>query len=315
LVYVYTKPSGGWSYATQNRKLQAEYPEQYAFLGDLRSLAIVGSTVAAGDRSLHEVDVWTEPDAGWGAEGTQLSITPTGTIPDPDGDANDEFGSTLVSDGVRLGVTSEHATGAGAVLLYTEPTAGWSQASNAPPIRVTSPSPQAGANFGDYLAMTANLLVIAANNQTVDGLAGAGEVFLYAAARPSLSSVRQSHKKWTLGKHAPHTNAAHPPTGGTTFSFILNEAATVTLKFTEKNSHGKYATKHSITVHAKAGTTKEYVDGPLGAGKKLTATTKRPGHCKVAITAVNANGISATKTLTFTVKAKPKPKPKHTKKH
>jgi hypothetical protein len=302
LIYVYTKPSEGWTDATQNRKLQAEYPEQYAFIGGLRGLAVVGNTVAATDESLHEVDMWTEPDAGWGAEGTQQSVIPTGAIPDPDGAANDNFGGTLVSDGVRLGVTSNRAKGVGAVLLYTEPTTGWSQASSAPPIRVPSPTPQTGSNFGGYLAMTANVLVVAANNQSVNGQANAGEEFLYAAARPALSSVKQSHKKWTLGKHTRHTNVKHKPSGGTTFSFSLNEAATVTLKFTEKNKHGHYDTKHTITVHAKAGTTREYVDGPLGAGKKLTATKHHPGHCKVAITATNANGISATKTLSFEVK-------------
>jgi hypothetical protein len=304
LVYVFTKPTAGvWASTTQNRKLEAQYPEMNAFLATRGGVAVIGNTVAATDHSLNEVDVWTEPAAGWGAAGTAAAIDPTGAIPDPDGDSNDQFGSNLTSDGVRLGVTSAGAQSyAGALLLYTEPVGTWSQASSDTPVRVTSPDPQPGAFFAYSAAVTSDLVVANAPDQTVNGQTQAGEDFLFAAARPALSAVKQSHKKWTLGKHTHHTNVKHKPSGGTTFSFSLNEAATVTLKFTEKNKHGHYDTKHTITVHAKAGTTKEYVDGPLGAGKKLTATTHKPGHCKVAITAVNANGISATKTLSFEVK-------------
>jgi hypothetical protein len=300
--------------ATQNRKLEAENPEVNAFVGGRYSVAVIGNYVAATDHDLNEVDIWTEPTAGWGAEGTSAPITSNAAIPDPDGNSSDQFGATVTTDGTRLAVTSPDASSfAGAMFIYTEPAGTWSQVASETPVRVTAPAPQADAKFGYSAVLTSQLLVAGEPELPVNGVASAGEVFVVSPARPALSSVKQSHKTWTLGKHTHHTNVKHKPSGGTTFSFTLNEAATVTLKFTEKNKHGHYDTKHSITVHAKAGTTREYVDGPLGAGKKLTATTHKPGHCKVAITATNANGISTTKTLSFEVK-KAKPKPKH-KKH
>ena len=74
------------------------------------------------------------------------------------------------------------------------------------------------------------------------------------------------------------------------------------------DTKGHYGRKGTITIHAKAGTTKEYVDGSLGHGKKLTALKKgkknKPTHYKVAIVASSASGISATSTLSFTVKHK-----------
>jgi hypothetical protein len=111
--------------------------------------------------------------------------------------------------------------------------------------------------------------------------------------------VKQSHTSWKLGTHSPATNPAHAPKGGTRFSFDRNEAATVTMAFTEKDKHGKDVAKGTVTIHATAGTTHEYIAGKLGHGDKLTV-----GKAKVTITATNENGISSKKALSFTV-AKP----------
>jgi hypothetical protein len=137
---------------------------------------------------------------------------------------------------------------------------------------------------------------------------------------PALSSFRQSHRRWRLGsKLAKISRAAHTPVG-TTFSFGLSEAATVTLAFgrhvagriekrhgktrcvalTKQNNHHRACTR-TVTVgklrlSAHPGKDKVSFQGRISARKKLTA-----GTYTVTITATNADGSSAPRKLTFTI--------------
>ena len=116
-------------------------------------------------------------------------------------------------------------------------------------------------------------------------------------APPSVSEFKQSASKWREQNAAPlpGKHAKQPPVG-TTFSFDLNEAAKVTLVFTESAS--KHTTKAgSIGLSAHKDRDEVHFTGRLSAKEELKA-----GAYKVTITAVNAKRErSASRSLSFTI--------------
>jgi PKD repeat protein len=144
---------------------------------------------------------------------------------------------------------------------------------------------------------------------------------------PKLSGVSETAKSWREGKALPlgvtklpkagkpGSGSGHPPVG-TTFSFSLSEAATVTLTFTKPVSGRKVAGRcvaptaankkdrpctrqvlaGAFTVSGKAGGNHLLFDGPISKHTKLA-----PGSYTVTITASTGGGRSAPATLHFTI--------------
>ncbi len=144
---------------------------------------------------------------------------------------------------------------------------------------------------------------------------------------PKLSDVSETAKSWREGKALPlgvtklpkagkpGSGSGHPPVG-TTFSFSLSEAATVTLTFTKPVSGRKVAGRcvaptaankkdrpctrqvlaGTFTVSGKAGGNHLLFDGPISKHTKLA-----PGSYTVTITAATGGGRSAPATLHFTI--------------
>jgi hypothetical protein len=137
---------------------------------------------------------------------------------------------------------------------------------------------------------------------------------LLKLVRPTISTVRQSQSSWGLGSRLAHITKNKPPVG-TTFSFALNEPATVKFAFTQKaaghnvggtciaqtntNRHG-HARKPAVTCGAlkftgHAGTNKVSFQGRISRAKKL-----QPGTYTLIITATNILS-SSPKQLSFTI--------------
>jgi hypothetical protein len=138
-----------------------------------------------------------------------------------------------------------------------------------------------------------------------------------SAVRPIVSNLTQSAARWREGSALAHiSRTGKKPPRGTTFSFALNEAATVSLSFTQpaagrsvgghcvaltKHNRSKHACRRTVTVgaltlqgHASADHVR--FDGRLSAAKKL-----KPGRYTLVLTA-SAGGLSSTpRSLTFTI--------------
>ncbi len=133
---------------------------------------------------------------------------------------------------------------------------------------------------------------------------------------PTIQNARQSATRWREGNQLPHASRAKPPTG-TTFSFSLNEPATVTLTFTQRirgrRAGGKCvaqttknrrqpactrtATAGTLTFTGHSGTDAVVFQGRISSTKKL-----KPGRYTLAITATgSAGGRSAPQSLSFTI--------------
>ncbi len=137
---------------------------------------------------------------------------------------------------------------------------------------------------------------------------------------PSLSSLSETAKTWREGNALAHISSKKRTTKklplGTTFSFALNEPASVTFMFTEpangrklgkrcvaqtaKNKHKPRCTRTltagTITFSAHAGTNKVHFEGLISKHTKL-----KPGSYTLLVTATASGKRSTTETLKFTI--------------
>ncbi len=136
---------------------------------------------------------------------------------------------------------------------------------------------------------------------------------------PVLSGVRESAKKWREGKKLAQISRKHKkkqPPVGSTFSFSLSEAASVTFTFTQrvrgrevghncvaktrKNAKRKSCrrtvTAGTLTFTAHAGTNKVVFQGRVSHRRKLAR-----GRYTLVISGSNSAGRSASKSLSFTI--------------
>jgi hypothetical protein len=293
LAYLYKQPPSGWADATQDVTLETAG----ASAGDFSagSVAIDGTTVvvsSAADDTHGKVGsgaayVFNDPIS----HGTALARSDA-TLTAPDPAAGNGFGAPVVIQGRHiavgeLGLTIGTTANAGAAYLFTKPAGAWTSSHAA--AKLTPPHPTSDEYYGSVALDGRDLAVGAADA----GAKQQGETYLYAPARPTISGLGESKKRWKLGHHKPAINPSHKPHGGAKFSFRLNEAAKVTLTFAERHHH-HYRTVGTVTFAAKAGKQRVYIDGRLRHDKRL-----RAGKCNVSVTAHNANGAVTSKALHF----------------
>jgi hypothetical protein len=113
--------------------------------------------------------------------------------------------------------------------------------------------------------------------------------------RPEVQNARQTATRWREGNRLAATSRAKTPTG-TTFSFSLNEQATVAFSFTQR-VRGHTVTAGGLTFTGHSGTNKVKFQGRISSAKKL-----KPGRYTLAITATDSAGVhSAPSSLSFTI--------------
>ena len=125
-----------------------------------------------------------------------------------------------------------------------------------------------------------------------------------ATARPTLSKLRQSNRRWRRGsavvKASSLATGSHATRGksaplGTTFSFSLNESARVSFSFAIRNGK-RYKSEGVLTVSGRRGSNRVAFQGRLSGRKEL-----KPGHYKLTVTATQGGQRSKTHSLKFTL--------------
>jgi len=110
-----------------------------------------------------------------------------------------------------------------------------------------------------------------------------------------VQDVRQSTARWRRGSRLATVSRARTPIG-TTFSFSLNDQATVTFSFTRR-AGGRTVTAGTLTFTGHAGTNKVAFQGRVSPRKKL-----KLGRYTLVVTATDPAGArSAPKSLSFTI--------------
>ncbi len=133
---------------------------------------------------------------------------------------------------------------------------------------------------------------------------------------PGVQNVRQSATRWREGSRLAHNDRAKTPTG-TTFSFSLNEQATVSFSFAQivggrrgahsclarahehaqRKSCSYTATRGTLSFTGHSGTNKVVFAGRISRTDKL-----KPGRYELTITATNSAGQHSTPvSLSFTI--------------
>jgi hypothetical protein len=258
---------------------------------DQRGVARPGGT--ACDIGAYEVVAPTIANVGGSPTGTSsATLSATVTAEDPTATVQFQYGTTTA---YGSSTTPQTATGLSPVALLAH------VASLSPGttyhFRVTATSPDGTSASADRTFTTTTTSVAA------------------AAGAPVLTGVAESNRRWREGTRLASIAKRAPV--GTTFSFTLNEAASVSFSFTQavggrkvkgkcvaqtkKNGH-KHACKRTVTrgalsLAAHAGTNKAIFQGRVSHSLKL-----KPGTYSLVITAKNSAGQrSAPVRLSFTV--------------
>ncbi len=347
--YVFSVPSSGTKSANQSAELTASDGGEGDYLG--QAVAVAGSTVVAGtpyqnvgaNKRQGAAYVFAMPAAGWASAAQSAELTGAGdTEGESLGVAVAVSGSTVVAGADQYKVGSILP---GAVEVFELPP---------PTIAIVSPANHATYTQGQSvpaayscaasapatLTACAGLLPSGAPVDTAtlgthtftvnatdsDGATTSQSVTytVVAPPTPTITALKQSHSAWREGsklaqvsaRKAPRKTKKAPPLG-TTFSFSLNEQATVHFSFTglaggrkvrgrcvaqtKKNRRAR-ACKRTVTVGTltfagHSATNKVVFDGRISRSQKL-----KPSHYTLIVTATNAQGrTSKPQQLSFTI--------------
>jgi YVTN family beta-propeller protein len=148
-------------------------------------------------------------------------------------------------------------------------------------------------------------------------VAAAGTNLVTGPARPALTRVSQSARRWKTGTTLPQISRRRRLPVGTTFRFTLNEAARVRFAYTQarpgrrvgrrcvpltKRNKSRRACKRTVTAgvltfNGQRGANRVRFKGRITRRKKL-----RPGRYTLVMTARDAGGVaSAPRRLSFTI--------------
>jgi hypothetical protein len=347
-VYVFVKPAAGWKDATQTAKLTDSDGALF-----VHGVAIAGDRIIAGAFQLGApdtpvqgaADVFVKPPGGW------HDATQTEKLTNPDtGTDTGYFGYSVALSGNLAVVgaptqTVGQTTAQGAIHVLGPP----------PTITIGTPADGAtftqgeliGASFSCTAPVGATITTCAGpiangaaidtsapgphtftvNTLDTDGVAATRTVsYTVMAARgsagptshpPSITAVRQSSPVWRPGRKLALIASAHKPPVGTTFSFTLDQAATVTLRFTRHapgRSRGGRCTKPAannkraprctrslaagaLRITGHSGRNRVHFEGRISRSHQLT-----PGRYTLQITATNVAGQHASgQALRFTI--------------
>jgi len=168
LLYVFTKPTGGWTNMTQTAELTTSNGYEYDDFGE--NVAVSANTILAaicGCSQLGTAYVFVEPSNGW------TDMTQTATLTASDGEMADGFGASvsLSSDTAVVGSPGHNVSGA--AYVFIEPEGGWTNATQNAELESTS----SGISFsGDAVSIDGQVVVAGAPNSFHSD--GAAPVFI-----------------------------------------------------------------------------------------------------------------------------------------
>ena len=162
-VYVFVRPSSGWTTTTETAQLTASNGHSLDEFGS--PVAIYGDTIVVG-AVLHDANgfgagsvyVFVRPDSGWSSD------TETAQLHATDAETNANFGFSVAISGDTIAVGSlrdpDDASDGGAVYVYVEPASGWNDVDET--IKLTAYDTTNYNLLGYSIALDGNTLVSSA---------------------------------------------------------------------------------------------------------------------------------------------------------
>jgi hypothetical protein len=197
VVYVYVKPSGGWTNMTETATLSASdgyFGEGFGF-----SVAIDGNTVAVGAISCSgsgnfangEAYVFVKPASGW------TNMTETGILSDSDGLGCDYYGYSVGVSGNTVAVGKPNdgfnpPNGFGSAYVFVEPAGGW--ANMAQTAELTTSDRVVGDGLGTAVAVSGDTVVVGAPAARNSSQQDAGGAYVYVKPATGWVNMSQTAK-------------------------------------------------------------------------------------------------------------------------
>jgi hypothetical protein len=330
-VWVFTRSGSAWT--QEGSKLTGGGESGNGAFGVGVALSSDGNTALIGgwqdNGEAGAAWVFTRSGSTWTQQGSKL------TGGEEIGAGSFGGGVALSSDGntALIGGLADNSE-AGAAWVFTRSGSTWTQKGS----KLTGGEEIGKGRFGDHAALSSdgNTALIGGNADNSE--AGAAWVFAnpppavqigatpttttttatLAPARPTITNASQSHRSWREGKALASFSRKHKRAPlGTTFSFTLNEQASVSFAFTQqlggrkvngkcvaqtnknrrKRACNRAVTRGTLSFTGHAGTNKVFFQGRTSRTKKL-----KPGSYTLVITATNGTGQhSSPKRLSFTI--------------
>jgi len=194
-VYVFTEPRGGWHNETQTAKLTASDAGPGDNLG--ATVAISGNVIASGapaatingNQIQGAVYLFTEPKGGWHDE------TQTAKLTASDGAAGDFLGNALAMSGrtviaAATGATVNGNQLEGAAYVFTEPSGGWRDETQAAKLTASDGLPY--ELFGNSAAISGNVIMIGSDSPDYGGNPGLGAAYIFVRPRSGWQDATQT---------------------------------------------------------------------------------------------------------------------------
>ena len=178
-VYVFSRPSGGWTNATQTAQLKASHPADGDGLG--AALGLSGDTIVAGAPNIFaesngEADVFTRPAGGW------VNATETARLTASDGEIYDFLGGSVAISGdtIVLGAVND-AIGSnqyqGSAYVYVRPAGGWVTAPQT--AKLTASDGADSDALGASVAIDGDTIIAGAPYDDVPGGVDQGSAYVF----------------------------------------------------------------------------------------------------------------------------------------
>ena len=301
MTYLFTPAGGGWTNATQTEELSASDGTGGDRLGS--SVAIFEKTIATG-APFHVASYVSKGEARV-REGTVYAFTP----PAPGTSA----------PGITI---SSPANGASYTVGLDSIFAEYKCSAPAPAIVTSCTGTVENGAFIDTSTLGSHTFTVTTTDS--EGISKSKSVtytvvgvqHITLSKRPTLSGVGEKAKTWREGNALAHISANRQSPLGTTFSFSLNEPASVTFEFTQSTSGRKVGktcvaqtaknkNKHSctrtvvagtLTFSARSGANRVSFQGLISRKKKLEL-----GSYTLVLTATASGEHSTPRTLEFTI--------------
>jgi hypothetical protein len=308
MTYLFTPAGGGWTNATQTEELSASDGAGGDRLGS--SVAISEKTIVAG-APFHVASYVSKGEARV-REGTVYAFTPPVpgiTISSPKNGASFALGNGTVAETVEAKYACSAPAGASVVTCTGSVENGaWIDTSTLGMHTFTVTTTD---SEGVSASKSVTYTVVGVQLDTVVGVH-----LIPPLKRPTISRVSEKAKTWREGNALAHISANRQPPLGTTFSFSLNEPASVTLAFTQPADGRKVGktcvaqtsknkSKHpctrtvvagTLTFSARTGPNRVSFQGLISRKKKLEL-----GSYTLVLTATASGEHSTPRRLKFTI--------------
>ena len=330
-VYVFTKPSSGWTAMAAQAKLTASDGAAVDIFGSSVSVSGDGSIIAVGsigDDDNGSVYVFTMPSSGWTAMAAQTKLTAS------DGAAGDVFGSSVSvsGDGSIIAVGSigddDNGNASGSVYMFTKPSSGWT--AMAAQAKLTAAAGAEEDRFGRAVSLNADGSKVAVGASGDDDNAGdSGAVYLFtkptggwtaASTAARLPSQRSPDTRDYLGRSVSiggdaiavgawgqaeragrayvYRTLAAPEQVGTIPKQSMTEGGSpVTVDVS-----GYFRDPDSRTlVYTVTSRNPSVAAAAVSSAGEVTITPTGPGESRISVTAANPDRLTAEQSFTATV--------------